>query len=328
MGAQGLKSVFFGGGTPSLFSPQAISTILSEVNTLLNFGPDIEITLEANPGTVDQEKFAGFRQAGVNRLSLGIQSLQDEKLLKLGRIHHREHALRAIDAADSAGFDNMNLDIMHGLPGQSLEDAMADIRDALAWHKPHFSWYQLTIEPNTLFHHQPPPLPADEVLWNIQEHGKKQIALQGLEQYEVSAYSLPGQECLHNLNYWEFGDYLGIGAGAFSKITDRENQLVRRHWQTKNPKDYLRQGGKTSQENRSIVSENDIVFEFMLNALRLTQGVPMSLFTERTGLSPEILEPTLTQAKENKFLVDDKNLLRATPWGQRFLNDLVGMFLK
>lgn len=319
-------SIFFGGGTPSLFSPQSIEKILRGVDALMPFETDIEITLEANPGTVDESRFVGFRQAGVNRLSLGIQSLQDDKLQKLGRIHHRDHALRAIDAAQHAGFDNMNLDLMHGLPGQSIEDAMQDLNDALAWQTPHFSWYQLTIEPNTLFHHHPPRLPKEEILWDIQENGNNIITQHGLQHYEVSAYSLPGKECVHNMTYWEFGDYLGIGAGAHSKITDVEQQVITRHWQMKNPKDYL-DPNKPYTASRSILSERDVVFEFMLNALRLTHGVPVSLFVERTGLPIEALQPILTLAKEKKLLAPDETRIQPTELGQRFLNDLMGMFL-
>lgn len=318
-------SIFFGGGTPSIFSPTAIEKILVGINTVMNIGHDIEITLEANPGTVDESRFSGFRQAGINRLSLGIQSLQDEKLQKLGRIHHREHALRAIDAAQRAGFENMNLDLMHGLPNQSIEDAMQDLKDALAWKTPHLSWYQLTIEPNTFFHHKPPRLPEEETLWDIQEKGKNLIAEHGLQQYEVSAYCAPGKECAHNMNYWEFGDYLGIGAGAHSKITDVEKQVITRHWQLKNPKDYL--ADKSKNGNISIIAEKSVIFEFMLNALRLTNGVPMSLFTERTGLPASALEPMLTNAKNKKLLIDNPLVLQPTELGQRFLNDLIGMFM-
>lgn len=321
-----IVSIFFGGGTPSIFSPQGIEKILVGVNTRLNFGPDIEITLEANPGTVDESRFAGFRQAGVNRLSIGVQSLQDEKLKALGRIHHREHALRAIDAAQKAGFENMNLDLMHGLPGQSIEDGMQDLIDALAWKTPHLSWYQLTIEPNTFFHHKPPQLPEEETLWQIQERGKKIIIDHGLQQYEVSAYCRPGRECVHNVNYWEFGDYLGIGAGAHSKITDVDKQVITRHWQVKNPKDYLNPE-KEFVASRSVISEEDIPFEFMLNALRLTKGVSIELFRERTGLEIDSIKPKLDEAKKKKLLVDDENIICATELGQRFLNDLMGMFL-
>lgn len=253
--------------------------------------------------------------------------MQDEKLLKLGRIHGREQALRAIDAAQKAGFDNMNLDLMHGLPGQSIEDAMHDLNDALAWKTPHLSWYQLTIEPNTFFHHQPPRLPEDETLWDIQELGKKTLSERGLNQYEVSAYSMPGKECVHNLNYWEFGDYLGIGAGAHSKITDMDQQVIKRHWQVKNPKDYL-DPTKAFTASQSTLSERDVVFEFMLNALRLTHGVNLNLFTERTGLSSETLQPMITEAINQNLLVNDPLVLQPTELGQRFLNNLVGIFLK
>ncbi|SRR5579883_71048 len=321
-----LISIFFGGGTPSLFSPDAVEKILVGVNNVLNIGPDIEITLEANPGTVDEARFGGFRKAGVNRLSLGIQSLQNEKLQTLGRIHDREHALRAIDTAQQCGFENMNLDLMHGLPGQSLEEAAEDLQDALAWKTPHLSWYQLTIEPNTVFYRHPPTLPEDESLWDIQENGKKIISAQGLQQYEVSAYSLPGKECVHNVNYWEFGDYLGIGAGAHSKLTDVENQKIIRTAKMRQPKDYL-DPEKPFISSQKIISERDAIFEFMLNALRLTRGVPNNLFSERTGLSIEEINPQLKKARDKKLLHENNEILQPTELGKKFLNDLVEIFL-
>lgn len=321
-----LVSIFFGGGTPSLFSPDAIEKILLGVNARMNFSPDIEITLEANPGTVDESRFKGFRAAGVNRLSIGIQSLQNEKLKLLGRIHDRDYALRAIDAATSAGFNNFNLDIMHGLPQQSLQEAMSDIEDALQFQPPHFSWYQLTIEPNTVFYKNPPTLPADDTLWEIQEQGIKILKKNQLEQYEVSAYAKKNHECTHNRNYWEFGDYLGIGAGAHSKITDVENGFIRRFEKMKQPKDYL-DPQKNFVAKEIIVSEKELIFEFMLNALRLTQGVSTELFTERTGLPVSILEPTLTLAKNKNLLINDPSRLCATEMGQRYLNDVIELFL-
>ncbi len=321
-----LKSIFFGGGTPSLFSPQGIEEILAAVHQRLRMAPSIEITLEANPGTIDESRFVGFRQAGINRLSIGVQSLQDNKLKALGRIHDREYALRAIDSAVRAGFENFNLDLMHGLPEQSVEDALSDIRDALAFNPPHLSWYQLTIETNTFFHHQPPRLPDDDILWTIQERGKTVIMDAGLSQYEVSAYASSGHECQHNKNYWEFGDYLGIGAGAHSKITDFEQQVITRHWQVKNPKDYL-DPAKALTSQKVVLAPHDILFEFMLNALRLTQGVSADLFKERTGLALDIAEPALAIAREKKLLVNDTQVLRATELGHRFLNDLLGLFL-
>ncbi len=321
-----LSSIFFGGGTPSLFSPAAIEKILQGVRQRLDLCPDVEITLEANPGTVDESRFVGFRQAGVNRLSIGVQSLQNEKLHALGRIHNREYALRAIQAAKNAGFARFNLDFMHGLPQQSIEDALSDLQDALNFEPPHLSWYQLTIEPNTLFHHKPPILPEEEILWEIQEQGKKLLDQHGLHQYEVSAYAKPGQECIHNINYWEFGDYLGIGAGAHSKITDTHKNIITRHSQVKNPRDYLNSQKKlTSTQN--IVSDQDCCFEFMMNTLRLRDGVPLQLFTERTGLPTTLLEPIVSFAKEKQLMVDDPLRLAATEMGQRFLNDLVGLFL-
>lgn len=321
-----LQSIFFGGGTPSLFSPQAIEKILTAVHSRLRFSHEIEITLEANPGTVDESHFVGFRQAGINRLSIGVQSLQEEKLKALGRIHGREQALRAIEGAVGAGFENFNLDLMHGLPGQSIEDALSDLRDALAFKPPHLSWYQLTIEPNTFFHHQPPRLPEDDVLWRIQEAGKTIIKQAGFQQYEVSAYAQPGYECQHNKNYWEFGDYLGIGAGAHSKITDVERQTITRHWQIKNPNDYL-DPAQLLTAQKLILKPDDICFEFMLNALRLTHGVPVDLFSERTGMALDAVKSALMIAREKKLLRDESEVLCATELGQLFLNDLVGLFL-
>jgi oxygen-independent coproporphyrinogen-3 oxidase len=326
IGARNIHSIFLGGGTPSLFSPDAIDKILTGVRRQIALPPDIEITLEANPGTIDEGRFIGFRQAGINRLSLGIQSLQDDKLKTLGRIHDRAHALRAIESARQAGFDNFNLDLMHGLPGQSLKDALSDLRDALSFNPTHLSWYQLTLEPNTFFYHQPPCLPEEDILWEIQEQGKALLIEAGLHPYEVSAYSKPTQYSRHNMNYWEFGDYLGIGAGAHSKITDTTAQIITRHWQVKNPKDYLDSKKKLTAQKVKL-APHDIRFEFMLNTLRLTQGVPACLFSERTGLDITLLEPALTVAKGKKLLVDDPLILCATELGQRFLNDTISLFL-
>ncbi len=322
-----IVSLFFGGGTPSLFPPQAIEKILKGIRERVELTDTVEITLEANPGTVDHARFSGFREAGINRLSIGIQSLQDEKLRALGRIHDRDHARLAIEAARLAGFDNFNLDLMHGLPGQSISDALDDIQDALAFQPPHLSWYQLTIEPNTLFHKKPPVLPKDDTLWAIQEQGQSLLQEAGLNQYEISAFAKPGHACLHNVNYWEFGDYLGIGAGAHSKLTDTKNQRITRLAQLKNPRDYLNPA-KNRTASSILLSEKDLCFEFMLNALRLKNGVPADLFTARTGLSLEKLEPALSLAKEKKWMVNEKNRLCATELGLRFLNDVIGLFLQ
>jgi oxygen-independent coproporphyrinogen-3 oxidase len=321
-----LISIFFGGGTPSLFSGKSIERLLLAINSRCRFQSDIEITLEANPGTLDEGRFKDFRLAGVNRLSLGIQSLQDDKLKALGRIHGRDHALRAVEVAKRVGFDNFNMDLMHGLPNQTIADALADLTDAIACQPPHLSWYQLTLEPNTLFHYQPPTLPPEDTLAEIQDRGKALLAQHGYQQYEVSAYSQPDRECVHNRNYWEFGDYIGIGAGAHSKITDVENRQISRHWQVKNPKDYLDPDKPFTAETR-IISADEAVFEFMMNALRLNHGVPMTLFTERTGLPLSTLEPMLTAARQKGFLMGHVDRLQATALGQRFLNDVVSLFL-
>lgn len=321
-----LTSIFFGGGTPSLFSPQAIEAILEGVQQRLNLPATAEITLEANPGTVEQKRFKDYRSLGINRLSIGIQSLQDSKLKILGRIHDRESAIRAVKTAQDGGFENANVDLMYGLPQQSREEALKDVQDALALQTTHFSWYQLTIEPNTAFYHTRPPLPADDEIWEMQTEGQALLASQGFKQYEVSAYSRPGRECQHNLNYWQFGDYLGIGAGAHSKITDFKQQQIIRHWQVKNPRDYLDpQKSKTAQS--SWVSSQDLILEFMLNALRLNEGVPLHLFEERTGLPLSSIESILIEAKTKKLLLQDKNLLKPTDLGKRFLNDLTSLFL-
>ncbi|MDA8562184.1 radical SAM family heme chaperone HemW [Gammaproteobacteria bacterium] len=321
-----IVSIFFGGGTPSLFSPKSIATILNILNNKLNLSKNTEITLEANPGTIDEKNFKGFKQAGVNRLSIGIQSLQDNKLKTLGRIHGRDSALNAINIAINSGFDNFNLDLMHGLPNQSVEDSLNDIKDALNFAPNHLSWYQLTIEPNTLFHHNPPKLPLENTLFNIQEAGKAELLKQNLNQYEVSAYSKQSYECAHNINYWEFGDYLGIGAGAHSKITDVDKQIITRHWQLKNPKDYMNPN-KKNQPRQSILSTNDIIFEFMLNALRLTNGFSKSLFNERTGLSINIINDKLKQALHKKLLLENSERILTTELGKKFLNDSIGIFL-
>ncbi|RDI39204.1 radical SAM family heme chaperone HemW [Aquicella lusitana] len=320
-----LTSIFFGGGTPSLLSGNAIEQILEGISKRMALNPQIEITLEANPGTIDQARFNDFHRAGINRLSLGIQSLQNDKLKKLGRIHDRDHALRAISCALSAGFTNFNLDLMYGLPDQTIEDALQDIDTALAFHPPHFSWYQLTIEPNTLFYHQPPVLPHDDMLWEMQLAGQQRIAASGLQQYEVSAYAQPQKACAHNLNYWTFGDYLGIGAGSHSKITDPETGKVVRFSQVRHPKDYLNPAKRLAPFK--TVSMEDLIFEFMLNVLRLTHGIPASLFTLRTGLPLSVIEPLLAQAKEKGLLLDDSENIVASTLGKQFLNDLITLFL-
>jgi oxygen-independent coproporphyrinogen-3 oxidase len=322
-----LQSIFIGGGTPSLFSAEAIDRLLQGVASRIALANDIEITLEANPGTFEQARFEGYRAAGVNRLSIGVQSFNADHLKRLGRIHNPEEALRAAEAA-VAIFPRVNLDLMHGLPGQSVDQALADLRQALAFDPGHLSWYQLTIEPNTEFHARPPQLPLDEALWDIQEQGQALLDECGYRQYEISAYARPGQQARHNLNYWQFGDYLGIGAGAHGKLShlDAEGvlQISRRHKQ-RQPKGYLDPLRRLAGDEPIAVE--DRAFEFMLNALRLTDGVAAELFNARTGLSLNRIEALLQQARQRGLLVDDRSRLAPTLQGRLFLNDLLALFL-
>ena len=321
-----VRSIFLGGGTPSLFSPEAIEHLLAGVRARVALVPEAEVTLEANPGTVETERFRGYRAAGVNRLSIGIQSFQPEQLQKLGRIHGRDEALAAAQAARGAGFDNFNLDLMFGLPQQTLDEALTDLRTALALQPAHLSVYQLTLEPNTLFHAQPPELPDEDVLAAMQEALQAELADSGFAQYEVSAYARTGRRSRHNLNYWQFGDYLGIGAGAHAKITDADG--ITRLWKVKQPRDYLEKvGTPAGLGGEQRPGRDDVAFEFMLNALRLTEGVPAILFSERTGLNPACVQKTLTQAMARGLLEPGHEHIRPTPLGRRFLNELVALFL-
>lgn len=321
-----LTSIFFGGGTPSLFSADGIKHILEGVNHHIGLAADTEVTLEANPGTLEQGRFQGFRQAGVNRLSIGVQSLQNDKLHTLGRIHDRDNALNAIQSAREAGFDNFNIDLMYGLPNQSIKDALEDLQVAIDQHPTHLSWYQLTIEPNTLFYHQTPVLPEDDMLWDMQLAGQEQLAACGFSQYEVSAYARDALQCQHNVNYWAFGDYLGIGAGAHSKITRLDTGEVLRFAQVKHPNDYLNKS-KRQQLTKNVITEKDLIFEFMLNALRLTDGVPLDYFSTRTGLPLSSIQPLLEKAKKQGLLIDSQTQLCPTAHGKRFLNNLISLFL-
>ncbi|MCF7200980.1 radical SAM family heme chaperone HemW [Pseudomonas oligotrophica] len=320
-----LGSVFFGGGTPSLFSARALERILAGLERRVGFADGIEITLEANPGTFEQAKFRDYRSAGINRLSIGVQSFQAAKLKALGRIHDGAEAIRAADMARSAGFDNFNLDLMHGLPEQSLEDALSDLRIAIAQQPTHLSWYQLTLEPNTVFWSQPPVLPEDDILWDIQEAGQALLAEHGYRQYETSAYARPGRQARHNLNYWTFGDFLGLGAGAHAKLSLADGRILRQ-WKTRLPKDYLAalDGFRAGQK---ALERDELPFEFLMNVLRLTDGVPSLLFTERTGLPLALLADGRRQAQARGLLDPDPQRLVATPRGQLFLNDLLQLFL-
>lgn len=320
-----LTSIFFGGGTPSLFSAKALGRLLEGVERRIPFASDIEITLEANPGTFEQEKFAAYRRLGINRLSIGVQSFQAEKLKALGRIHDGDEAIRAADMARAAGFDNFNLDLMHGLPDQSLDDALGDLRIAIAQGPTHLSWYQLTVEPNTVFWNQPPVLPEDDTLWDIQEAGQALLADHGYGQYEVSAYAQPGRAARHNLNYWTFGDFLGIGAGAHGKLSTPDGRISRT-WKTRLPKDYLDPAKHYSAGER-ILAVDELPFEFLMNVLRLTDGCQAELFSQRTGLPLQQLASAREQAERRGLLQKDPARLTATREGQLFLNDLLQYFL-
>ena len=318
-------SIFMGGGTPSLFSAAAIDRVVAAVRARVPLAPDAEITLEANPGTFERDKFAGFRDAGINRLSIGVQSFDDRFLASLGRVHDASEAYEAAASAISL-FDRVNLDLMYALPRQTRDDALADLAKALALGPTHLSLYSLTIEPNTAFHHAPPPLPDDDACADIELAVHETLAGAGYRRYEISAHAKPGVECRHNLNYWRFGDYLGIGAGAHSKLSfaDRIERQVR--W--KHPQRYLEKAprGSPVMERRAI-SRVDAGFEFMLNALRLVDGVPASLFAERTGFPLAIVASAIELAVRRGLLDADPRTIKATSRGLSFLNDLQALFL-
>ncbi len=319
-----LQSIFIGGGTPSLLEPAAIGRLLTGVAARCELAADCEITLEANPGTVETKRFTGYRAAGVNRLSIGVQSLNAAKLQALGRIHGVAEARAAARAARAAGFDNFNLDLMFGLPQQTTVEALADLQGALELTPSHLSWYQLTLEPNTAFHHAPPPLPDDDLVADTQAAGQAVLTRAGFVQYEVSAYARAGRQCRHNLNYWTFGDYLGIGAGAHAKLTSPDGDIVRR-WRVRHPEDYLaRAGTAAAVAGARVLDATELGIEFMLNALRLRTGVEESLYAARTGQPLSQLAAALTSARERGLLLPDA--LRATELGWCFLNDLIGLF--
>ena len=320
-----LHSIFIGGGTPSLFSGPAIEAILVAAEGLIGFESDIEITLEANPGTFEQNKFADFRTAGINRLSIGVQSFDDSHLNRLGRIHDAGQALRAIATARSVGFDNFNIDLMHGLPNQTISQAEADLTQAIDAGAMHISWYQLTIEPNTEFFSKPPLLPIDDRLADIQQAGMVMLQENQFEQYEVSAFALNNQKAAHNMNYWQFGDYLGIGAGAHGKITLPEQQQVLRTAKTRQPDHYLdRMGSAISQSN--AIKPDEMALEFMMNGLRLKQGVPIDYFKARTGIDPKSIQKVTSHLESLGLLEPNSNHYRTTSLGYQFLNTVLQAF--
>jgi putative oxygen-independent coproporphyrinogen III oxidase len=320
-----LSSIYFGGGTPSLLPPNEIRKIINRVKNLFDLAPDIEITLEANPGAINLEACEGFKDAGVDRISLGVQSFNDDKLKRIGRIHTAEQAQEAINAIKQTKFASFNLDIMFGLPGQNVDAAMSDLQTTLSFSPPHLSWYQLTLEPKTSFAANPPILPANEELWDIQQAGQKLLEQSGLLQYEVSAYSKPGCECRHNVNYWQYGDYLGIGAGAHGKITLGSGE-VRRYWKISGPNEYL-QAQDSLIDGEKTVAPKDIPFEFMLNALRLYRPISYALFRECTGVTIDAIIKELRHAQNLGLIELQKDSIITTIKGKNFLNDLLEIFL-
>jgi len=322
-----IHSIFIGGGTPSLLPPDLVAELLSGVRALTNFAPDIEVTLEANPGTAEHGRFAAYREAGINRLSLGVQSFDDRALAQLGRIHGGGEARAAVEQALQAGFDSVNLDLMWALPGQDVAGGLADLECAIDYAPPHLSWYQLTIEPNTAFAHTPPALPDDDTAWDLREAGLERLGQAGYAHYEVSAHARPGHNCQHNLNYWRFGDYLGIGAGAHGKLTLPAEQQIVRRVRTRHPEAWLRAAGTPEVVTQTPVSPADALFEFMLNALRLRDGFTVADFVDWAGLPWSAALPAVTQAEARGLLERDATRVWPTELGRRFLNDLLTLFL-
>lgn len=326
-----IESIFFGGGTPSLLSEQGLDWLLSQLRARLGFSPQIEITLEANPGTVDFNKFAGFYQAGINRLSIGIQSFSDQKLAALGRIHSGNEAQQAILAAKQAGFNNFNLDLMFALPNQTLDQALTDLETALSFEPTHLSHYQLTLEPNTPFYKNPPRLPDDDLAWDIQLACQARLAEEGYQHYEVSAYAQPNFRAQHNLNYWQFGDYLGLGAGAHGKITQAPLGQIWRTQMPASPGRYMEMVEAATDEQglgrMTKVDSDEAMFEFMLNLLRLTEGFSIDLFAQRTGLDWNQVADQVGGLQQKKWLTLTENNLKLTPLGQTFLNEVLHVFL-
>ena len=319
-------SVFIGGGTPSLFSAGAMQQLISMIKTHLNCLPTMEVTMEANPGTVEQQKFNDFYAAGINRLSIGVQSFDDNKLQALGRIHNADEAKRAVEVARQAGFENINLDLMFGLPGQTPQQGLDDLQQAIDLSPQHISWYQLTIEPNTLFYSQPPVIPDDEDIWQLQQQGQALLASHGYAQYEVSAYAQAGQQCRHNLNYWQFGDYLALGAGAHGKLTRSDTGEITRYWQRRQPTDYMQATAEQKTSASEVVDASQIVFEFMLNALRLKQGFNLQQFSQHTGLPASRISTVCEQAIADGLMQQQGEQYAASPRGYLFLNDLINRF--
>ncbi len=327
IGDRKIHSIFIGGGTPSLFSAEGISYLLAEVEKRIPFEENIEITLEANPGTAEAERFFGYAQGGVTRISMGIQSFEPEKLLKLGRIHDSNEAKQAVIFAQNSaksGLQSFNIDLMHGLPNQSVAQALDDLRQGIALAPPHLSWYQLTIEPNTMFYYRQPTLPDDDELWDIFEQGHQLLTAAGYEQYETSAYAKKGYQCRHNLNYWRFGDYLAIGCGAHGKISYPTGEIYR-FSKTKHPKGYMRGEYRYSQD---LIELTDRPFEFFMNRFRLLEETPKQEFEFYTGLESEIVRPTMDWALSKNYITETEKHWQITQHGKLFLNELLEGFLE
>lgn len=327
-GAVRVETIFLGGGTPSLFSPEAIATLLSGVNDRVACKPGLEVTMEANPGTVESGRFKAFQQAGVNRLSMGIQSFDNAMLKRLGRIHSGEEAVAAIETAQKAGFENLNLDFMFGLPGQNKAKALSDLKLAVTFNPAHLSHYQLTIEPNTLFYQQPPRLPEDDDCWAIQQVCKLLLEDHGYAQYEISAWASPGRQCRHNLNYWRFGDYLGIGAGAHGKVSGAGDKKITRSWKVKHPKGYLESAGtELSLGGQNVLQKIDLPLEFMMNLLRLKEGFERPLFEERTGMPWSDIDSSVSELEAEGLLALSENRVFCSQKGWNFLDEILQRFV-
>ncbi|QHM72357.1 radical SAM family heme chaperone HemW [Mixta intestinalis] len=318
-----VKTLFIGGGTPSLLSSRAMQQLLDGVRTRLPLAADAEITMEANPGTVEADRFSAYQVAGVNRISIGVQSFSPQKLERLGRIHGPEEAKRAAQLAAGLGLRSFNLDLMHGLPDQSLTEALDDLRQAIALNPPHLSWYQLTIEPNTLFASRPPRLPDDDALWDIFEQGHQLLTAAGYQQYETSAYAKPGYRCEHNLNYWRFGDYLGIGCGAHGKLTQPDGRIVRTV-KTRHPRGFM---AGNYLDRQYEVADDEKPFEFFMNRFRLLEPAPRADFSRYTGLSENVIRAQLDSALESGYLTETVEYWQVTEKGKLFLNSLLELFL-
>ncbi|MFV0575234.1 MAG: radical SAM family heme chaperone HemW [Vibrio sp.] len=324
-----LHSIFIGGGTPSLISPDQIGRLLQGIEALLPFEDNIEITMEANPGTIEAERFAQFQQVGVNRISIGVQSFEDEKLRALGRIHGKQEAIHAAELAHQIGLNSFNLDLMHGLPNQTQQQALADLEQAIELNPFHLSWYQLTIEPNTLFYSKPPILPDDDDLWDIFEQGHQRLTQAGYEQYEISGYSKKGYQCRHNLNYWHFGDYLGIGCGSHGKVSFSDGRIIRTT-KVKHPKGYLaayQNLVKPYLDAEHQVEDDERPFEYFMNRFRLVEPCPKAEFSQTTGLPLEIIKEPIKQAIEQGYLSEIDTHWQVTQKGKLFFNDLIELFV-